>query len=261
MAYENNNNNAPKRDNVNTRGFNLANADGTFAQSTLVLGYWNDLISIKLHPALPKSEQSEKKRFNYDESISTALTLEKAMELTRIIEEAKTSDKARFFKGVQVGMDSLVGISSITEEDKTTVVFGIYKGLDQETRLPSEKLLYEFRKVRIIEDYNDETGDYKMKESKESSELNVFERALLSAIDHLTNAAAHAERHVNNYKNKMQTTTLNAIATKVGAETGYQNTSYGNRSGYNSGGNKGPFEQKAVNEEVSNVSDINSLLG
>lgn len=261
MAYENNNNNAPKRDNVNTRGFNLSNAEGVIAQSTLVFGFWNDLISIKLHPALPKSEQSEKKRFNYDHALSTALTLEKAMELSSIIAEAKTSDKPRFFKGVQVGMDSLVGVSAITEDDKTTIVFGIYKGLDPETRLPSEKLLYEFRRVRVIEDYNDETGNYKMKESAESSELNLFERGLLSAIDHLTNASVHADRHVNNYKNKMQTTTMNSIANKVGAETGYQNTSYGNRGGYGGGSSKGPFEQKAVNEEVSNVSDINSLLG
>lgn len=54
MKFNNNsNNNARDAVNVNTRGIQLSNSEG-FMPSTMVFGFWNSMISIKIHPALER---------------------------------------------------------------------------------------------------------------------------------------------------------------------------------------------------------------
>ena len=44
--------NNQEKTNVNTKAKQFMNKDG-FCPSTLILGYWNEGISLKMHPALP----------------------------------------------------------------------------------------------------------------------------------------------------------------------------------------------------------------
>ena len=69
------------RRSINTKGFQFYNADG-FGNSTLKLDLWNDaFISIKIHPAKAKNEQTEREKFDYERVMSTALSVNKACEL------------------------------------------------------------------------------------------------------------------------------------------------------------------------------------
>lgn len=267
MAYNNTDSNKKERLNVNTRGIQLMNSEGVLSKSTLVLGYWNEMISIKLHPMLPVESQGEFKKFNYDESISSALTMEKATTLLTFIKESQKSEEDRFFKGISVGADSLIGVGHVVQGDDKVTFLGLYKGLDPDTRIPKEKMLYEFRKIKVIENYDDQTGAFTSNEYLES-ELELLSKTLESAIEHLSNAATHADHYVDNYNRKRQQTTLNAIANKVGAETpygarsnnggGYQRN---NRNGDMFGGSQSSKSDQVNERTIDNIDAISNLLG
>lgn len=270
---DNSNNNKSERKNINTNGTQFMNSSGTLAQSTLVTKYWNSMVSLRIHPMLPADKQTEYKKFNYEESFTTSLTIEKAQTFIDIIEEALTTEKEKFFKGVPVGADSLIGLGSVANGEERMFFLGIYKSLDPDTGIPKEKMLYEFTTMRIIEDYNDETGAFTSNETKQS-QLKVFKAMLKSAVEHLTNAHVHAEQVENDYQNKRQSATLNGIANKLGVETAYGNGGrrynnngggYNNNNGggFNGGGyqNEQPKIDQVAERTVSNASEISSLLG
>jgi hypothetical protein len=79
-------NNGRDKDNINTSGIQFSNKDG-FVSSALVLGYWNDKLSIKLHPALEASKQTENNTFDYERATITSLTVEKMQTLLNGIED------------------------------------------------------------------------------------------------------------------------------------------------------------------------------
>lgn len=270
MQFNNSNNNKSDRKNINTNGTQFMNSTGTLAQSTLVVKYWNSMVSLRIHPMLSPDKQTDFKKFNYDESFTTSLTIEKAQTFHDIIEEALTTEKEKFFKGVQVGADSLIGLGSVSNGTDRMFFVGIYKSLDPDTGIPKEKMLYEFTTMRIIEDYNDETGTFTANETKQS-QLKVFQALLKSAVEHLTNAHVHADQVENDYQHKRQSATLNGIAAKLGVETAYSNNrSYNNGGGYNNngGGNfNGGYQQEqpkldqVAERTISNPNEISSLLG
>ena len=81
MAFTNQQANSNDRVSVNTRGLQFYNTEG-FEPSTLVLNYWNDnMFSIKIHPAKEQSKQTEREKFDYEKSTSSALSITKAEEL------------------------------------------------------------------------------------------------------------------------------------------------------------------------------------
>lgn len=135
----NSNNNKSERKNINTNGTQFMNSSGTLAQSTLVVKYWNSMVSLRIHPMLSPDKQTDFKKFNYDESFTTSLTVEKAQTFYDIIEEALTTEKEKFFKGVQVGADSLIGLGSVSNGTDRMFFAGIYKSLDPDTGIPKEK--------------------------------------------------------------------------------------------------------------------------
>ena len=70
------NNEKDNTPNVNTRSYQFMNRDG-FDPSALSVGAWNEMLSLRINPALDKSRQSEGRVFDYDKSVSTSLTAEK----------------------------------------------------------------------------------------------------------------------------------------------------------------------------------------
>ncbi|NNV04736.1 hypothetical protein, partial [Brevibacillus sp. MCWH] len=147
MKLNNTGNNSKDVVNVNTRGIQFMNSEGNFP-STLQIGYWNDMISLKINPALDKSQQTETKKFDYEKLISTAITLEKATILAEAVEKyvlPSFDEKKEIFKGVPVGGDSLVGVGIKVINGEPVSYFGIFKSLDEKTKKPESFMIYEFK--------------------------------------------------------------------------------------------------------------------
>ena len=146
--------------NVNTRGYRFMNKNG-FCPSTLVCGYWNEMISLKIHPALPESKQTQSQIYDYNQMIATSLSLEKAIILIKKTKEIiypAIENNQKSSIAVLVGGVNLVQIG-YNPEVKATYI-GIHKGLDPETKKPQDSLYYEFINSSeiTIQDYDAETG-------------------------------------------------------------------------------------------------------
>ena len=229
MEYSNQDSNKREQVNVNTRGVSFMNSEGSLAQSALLVGYWNSTISLKLHPTLPADKQTDFKKFDYDEVINTALTLEKAVALDKIVGRAMLalSSTEDFFKGISVGGDGLVGIGvKHVEDDKAVAFLGIYKSLDPGTRIPKVYNLYQFKETMIIDGYSPETGNFNV--TSDQSELELFKKVLEASIAGLSNANQHATRHVDKFFRDKLTNNINAVGNKLGVDMG---ANYG--GGYN----------------------------
>ena len=256
--FNNGQNNNKDRNNMNTNSIQFMNKDG-FQPSTLVLGFWNEMLSVKIHPALPKEQQTETRVYNYDQNVSTAINVEKlGLLLDRIESELVPAmeDAANKSIGIQVGGNSLLVISTgVAKFNEVRPYIAIHKDLDQDTKKPQVSIYYEFKSQVSIDDYDPETGKYTL--SKPSfSEFKVFINSVKEAIKALTNAQAHSTRNVNKYFNEKQTGMFREMASKLGVETQYTG---GNRRSYNNNNNffdqNNNTNQNTNNEFTSSSTD------
>lgn len=255
--------NAPS---TNTRGKNFFNKDG-FYPSTLQVGYWNELVSLRVHPALDKSKQTDGKVFDYDQNVATAITTEKAATLgeyisTTLIENFK--NKVAGFQGVQVNGDSLVGVGTKQVGDRFVTYLAIYKSLDEKTRKPAVSIWYEFTNTNTINNYNPETGDFEVGEAI-PSEVKEFGDILNKARIDLYNAGAHATRVVDKFYRDGMNSKLDEIGSKLGvapkSSGGYRRNS--NNDVFASGGSRQtetPSSYTASTESMTNIEDIDQFM-
>ena len=219
--FNNKGNNKDRKDyGVNTRGIQFKNKNG-IDPSTIIIGYWNDMMTLKIHPALPKEKQTQENVYDYEHALNTALTLDKVQILfegMKHIENAIIEEK-QYAVGVKVGLNSVVMISTGVKETGSVRPFiAIYKDLDAESEQAGQGIRYEFNKSEAVVNYDPATG--KTEEKHEiPSELLVFKAILKSTVENLTNAAVHAMRIVQNYYNTRQMEMITAVAAKMGIET------------------------------------------
>lgn len=243
MNFSNTKSNQRDAVNTNTRGTQFMNREG-FQPSTLLFGYWNELISLKMHPALEQSAQTDGKVFNYEVVVNTAITLEKAAVLVDRIEKdiiPAYQEGKETFRGVPVGGDSLIGVGVKKVNDDYAAYFGIFKSLDETTKKPETAIFYEFKTTYTVDNYNHETGDFSVTQGI-PSELMVFLGLLKAAQVGLSNATAHATRNVDRYFRDKLTNQLEEIGGKLGIapkQKSWGGNSYGNR-------NKDVFSSKAA---------------
>lgn len=252
MQYTNKSNReAPS---TNTQGPRFLNSEGTY-QSTMQLGYWNDMVSIRIHPALDPKDQTESRKFDYDTSISTALPLDKVMYLYESVASMRSTLEDHIYRtnrnaaepneedrvpveplkdtfvGVPVGNNnSLFGVGYAVREGQTPLVFAaIYKDLNENTKRPESYLYYEFKDFTGITDYNPETGEFDLDREDIYAEFALFETFLITAVRTLMHATSHSTRTVDRAYRERLNERLDEIAGKLGIEK----KSYG---GKNSGG-------------------------
>lgn len=267
--FNNQQNNSKDALNVNTRGPQFMNKDG-FDPSTLLIGFWNDMISIKIHPALEKSKQTESKVFDYEKVVNTALTLEKATILKEQIEKkilpAIENDEDKKV-GVPVGGDSLIVVG--TGKDMTGKIspyIAIHKSLDAKTRKPEMSIHYEFSRGTAIEDYDAKTGEFTLVKDIHG-ELNIFLEILKASIAGLSNCQTHSSRYVDKFYRSKLLNDISEIAAKLGIST----NSYGNKGGYynknkndvfakqNNSSNQS-LDSEPQLETLNNINDIDGFL-
>jgi len=215
------NNTKDSKPSVNTNGIQFSNKDG-FEASTLVLGYWNDKLSIKMHPALEKSKQTEKQVFDYDHSVMTSLTVEKMQTLLDGIEEyilpalISGIDKS---VSVIVGSDSLVTIGTgLSLAGRIAPYLAIHKSLQEGTRKPESSIYYEFKSSPIVLDYEAVSGSCEQSVDK-FAEFKAFLNCVKFAIATLMNAGVHVLRHSDKYYRDKLLADITAIANKLGIAT------------------------------------------
>jgi hypothetical protein len=273
MKFNSSNNNSRDAVNVNTRGMQFSNSEG-FCPSTLLFGYWNELISIKIHPALEKSQQTDSKRFNYEEVVNTAITLEKASTLLKKIEEdilPHYNEGINTFKGIPVGGDSLIGVGLRSDENTKTSYLAIFKALDEETKKPEIAIYYEFKSGYVVNDYDPATGKFTV-EQNIPSELMLFAAALRAAINGLTHADAHSSRAVDKWFRDRLMKEIEEIGTKLGVAPktkgnwGNGGGNYKSKDIFAGGGNSNSSDAGDLDggdasiDKLSNIDDINQFM-
>lgn len=261
-------NNQEKQTNVNTRAKQFMNKDG-FYPSTLLVGYWNEMISLKMHPALPKEKQTQSSVFDYQQAISTSLTIDKAMILLKKIEDVIIP---AIYEGKVVSTAILIGLNNLVQvgsgvKGELKPFIAIHKGLDANTKIPAESIYYEFvtsddQSLATIDNYNPETGAYETSTTVHA-EFFVFRELLLESIRGLMMVSAHADRYVNKYYRDKVSNDLAEIGGKMGLQlrresTGF--TSYGNRNNGISFGNNSNDNNNIPTSSLSNINDIDSFL-
>lgn len=269
MAYSTQNNSRDKdrKDDVNTRGIAFYNKEG-FDPSALSIGFWNDaFLSLKINPALEKSKQTQSRVFDYEKTVSTALTIPLMKLLSHSIKTwvlpaiEAGEDKSI---SVQVGGDSLVTVGTgkrLTGDIRPFIA--IHKSLNPSTKKPELSIFYEFNRQHVIEDFNESTGDYAL-QSNIHSELLTFIDIIDASIAALSKGGVHATRVVMKFFNDRLMNSINAIGTKVGADM----PQYSRQNSGQSGSNHVSFSTPSsintssdMDAEYSTIGDISELMG
>ena len=267
MNFNNTNNNAREQVNVNTRGPQFMNKNG-FDPSTMAVGYWNELISIKMHPALPKEKQTDSKVFDYEKVISTAITLEKATTLCtgiekKIIPAIEKGEQASV--GIPVGADSLIVVSTgVKMTGSVRPYIAIHKALDEKTKKPETSIFYEFNRAYSVDDYDEAEGTFQVTQDIHS-EFKLFIELLNAAKLGLSQAIAHSMRVVDKYYRDRVLNDISAIAEKLGVTTGGAGRTFYSKknnmfsNGSSDGGSTGGDEASV--QSLQNISEIDEFLG
>ena len=252
---------------VNTKSFQFMNRDG-FEPSTMTVGAWNEMLSIRINPALEKSKQVDGRVFDYDKFVATSLTKDKVMMILYKIEKnINSAIKAGEDKtiGVQVGGDSLFVVGTgvkITGSVKPYVA--IHKALNPDTKKPEMSMFYEFRRDMSIDDYDYETGSYNIDENI-NNEFELFVMLLKAYISVGSGFATHTTRYIDKWQNDKLNNTINSIAQKVGASTGSGFSGYSGGSRTNIFGNSKPSSNNSSHDDndpmpFGDINDLNSML-
>lgn len=239
--------------NTNTNGIQLSNKDG-FDPSTLGLAFWNNMISVKMNPALEKSKQTENKVFDYEATIQTTLTIEKAQVLLEKINEVilpAIREGKEASRSVIIGGDSLLYIGTgVKQFGEVKPHLAIFKSLDADTKKPEIGIFYEFKTCSVISDYDHITGSFQQ-DSPVSAELSLFIKFLEVAIEALTHAHSHSQRTVDRYfREKLN----EAVGVKSGSSFGGRTTTR------NIFGDDTSTQSNSQTVDKENVGSINDFL-
>jgi hypothetical protein len=186
--------------NVNTSGHQFYNNSGRY-QSTLVISYWNEMLSVKFNPILPEDRRSELKMYDYENTVMTTISREIAMGLMHIILNDALGSEEDFMKSIVVGGDSLLFIGrSMSKLGTDNVVIGIHKSLNSHTRKPNMSIMFEFLPLSVIENYDPEDGSGEQIEFKNNN-IRLLYNILKSYVMGSSKAFTHADRFVNKRRN------------------------------------------------------------
>lgn len=280
MAYNNNfnNNNAngnseQQKRSVTTKAFH-GTSGGSATPCALDVSYYDDMVRLAFSPELPKSAQTESRRYDYDNNIMTALTRAKCNELCNLYQTI-IRPAIQNCEDVAVGV-SLANVNLL--QIGTGVVDGIphpyiafYKGLDPQTLIPPKEtsLKYEFNTGEYILGYNPETGEFKDRVVT-CNEIDLFFNDMMNIRDASSNAYVHTDRVVNKYWRDTLDTKLNRIGEQAGLDLstkprfgnnggGGKGSLFDNQTGY--GGYNNSNTQNPTSAPIVSLDELDAVLG
>lgn len=219
MQYGNNANKNDKKKSTNTRGFQFMNSENPICPSTASIGWWDGFMTLSMSPALNKNEQKDDRKFNYEISVNTALTPDKMLTLSKIIDkyiEPAMENNEEICKGIPVAGNSLVAIGTKKIGDNVNPYISIFKGLDETTMKPQISIHYYFNTIQpIISNYNEETGSFSKEETRHG-EFELFKNLLGIGSVHLSNVTAHTNRVSNRFYNDIIKENIESLCYKQG---------------------------------------------
>ena len=226
MAY----NNEKKTEDMNTNGFQFYNQK---AGSTLVIGHWNDLITIKICPVLAESERVEGKTFDYKGGINVALTAEKAYALAKAIVRGNFEKTVGVPSGtnfIEIGKANqlIPGAENYADD---VIAITIYKEVGADGAIKNT-LSYIFNTCDVMEGFKGNREEFTV--STVDAELQLFILSLQESVKANTNAVAHSTRNANKFAGKKYQNDLAQIKEKLGIQTESKNN-------YQSGGTANSF--------------------
>lgn len=246
---------------ITTKIYQFKNKEG-FDPSTLQISGWDEMMSLRINPALEPNKQSKEQIFDYDRFVATSLNMEKAMLLlykinTDIIPAMKNDEEKNV--GISIGGDSLICVGTgkkITGSVRPYVA--IHKALNPDTKKPEQSIYYEFKTSMTIDDYDEKTGNYTISEGN-NAEFKLFVNLLESFVKD-SNFAGHNVRTSCKYTHDRLINNTNAIASKVGADTGFKNNSSGFNSRKNVFGNSSNYNSSSNDTDIEEIGDLNDLM-
>lgn len=216
MAFQNQQN--KQTDSVNTRGYQFFNRDGFFG-STLIVGLWNQLITLKIHPAKEASKQTESSIYDYDKTINLVLPPEKAFTISKLCKErlipaVLRGEECTF--SVAINASSVLVLSTgLKLTGKMNPHIRICRNIKPETLVAEEHMPYFFNIGIVIPNY-DGTNKENKPESY-PSELVYFVESLDRLSFGLLGAEDHARRWINRKFNTERYLLLKALAKHINA--------------------------------------------
>lgn len=241
--YEGNNNNgnnnntnnggyqAPK---VNTSGFEFRNYDSTLQVSGFDQKFYNDSMSVEFFPELPANLQTDKKKLDYKNSLSTLVVPEKAMALylaykTKLLAAIEAGEE--YSASVIIANVNALRISTGVEDTgEVRPYIQLIKGIDPDTTIAEVEIKYEFKPTHLIDNYNPTTGKFSGKTTR-FAELDLVMENMKEFVLAIGNAQVHASRVVNRYFNDRISGNIEKIGEKVGANV-QKKGGYGNNANY-----------------------------
>lgn len=236
-ASNNNNNNQGnngyKEAKVNTSGFEFRNYNSTLQVSGFDQKFYNDSMSIQFFPELPANLQTEKKKLDYNNPISTLLVPEKAMMLYLAYKE-------KFLPAIEAGEEYSASViiadvnalrisTGVADTGEVRPYIQLVKGINPDTLISEVEIKYEFKPTNLIDNYNPSTGAFGGKQVR-FAELDLVMENMREFVLAIGNAQVHASRVVNRYMNDRISGNIEKIGEKVGADI--QRRSYGNNANY-----------------------------
>lgn len=219
MYNNNNGNNKDRKEiTVNTKGIQFKNKNGVDA-STIVIDYWKDSLTIKIHPALPAEKQTAEAVYDYEHFLNTVLVIPKIQTMVSAIPAFREAMEAgtAFSTGVRVGSNSAFVLSTgVKETGSVRPLVAIYKDIDADTLQAGQGIRYEFNQQMTFDDY-DPDGCQEVGRMY-NAELEVFFTILENCIPALTNMYTHSMRNVENFFKTRLLDTVTNVANKVGAD-------------------------------------------
>lgn len=245
------------RPTVTTRGQRVFNSNNN-NKSTFEWSFQGDMMKIILTPELPESEQTEKRRYDYDHSTITCITRAKCLslyeeckkELLPLLEKGEPG-----FRSVPVADVNQFGIGIKPTDKGWTGYVKLIKNINPETLTSNEEISYEFRKGELIKNYDNKTGKF-AERVETDDEFLLFLKDLNEFTKAASKAYVHAQRVVDKTYKDMISNDIRSIGKKVGAEMTTFGSSTGGGSQY---GQQSLFDNNAPSAPVEPIGSLEEL--
>lgn len=252
--FGNNNTKNSFLENTNSRGITFLNTKAE-VKSALAIAFWNEMVSFRWHPPLPEEQRTEKKFFNYDESISTSLPYTKLMTLLNAIKKKiipAINEGVKKSVGVPISDNTAAMVVSSGENGRNPYI-AIYKDLSPE-RIPTTQMVYIFDTAIVINEYDPKTGNCEVV-NDELAEFNTFIQYIEASLVGMCNATYHNLKHNDRYfRNKI------AGGESSSGYTRKNNNVWGDTSVSSSNNSMGETEYSATTQSYKNVDDLNEFM-
>lgn len=248
---------------VSTTNTNLRNGKADIP-SALNVVYWDDGIKLEFCPELPKDQQTESRRYDYEHTVMTTLSRPKCNELYNLYEEKL---KPAIVEGKNIAVS--VPIANVHQLQIGTGVgadgvpapfIRFIKNISPETLTAEEHEIvkYVFNRGEYVLDYDPTTGKYTDRVFT-YNEFDLFMKDMKSFITAGSNAYVHTHRVVERYSKETTDNKLNKIGEKLGLDLAYRP-----RYGANGGGGQGSiFDNRPSNatppQGQTTINDMNAL--